>query len=79
MATLFTCTSFYVDTTWISYCHGRDRSNVLCLQFTMSHDGSGGEARSSSALREHIDQLTREAFELRRGLTQQVWLSSGAE
>jgi hypothetical protein len=34
---------------------------------------SGGEARSSSALREHIDQLTREAFELRRGLTQQVW------
>lgn len=29
--------------------------------------GAGG-----GALREHIDQLTREAFELRRGLTQQV-------
>ena len=44
------------------------------LHLTMSHDVSGGEGRSSSALREHIDQLTREAFELRRGLTQQARL-----
>jgi hypothetical protein len=51
---------------------GRCGSNVSYRQFTMDRDASGGEARSSSALREHIDQLTHEAFELRRGLTQQA-------
>jgi len=50
-----------------------DRSAAFLRELAAAAPRSGGgDARAAAALREHIDQLTREAFELRRGLTQQV-------
>lgn len=53
-----------------------DRSTAFLQELAASGPASGGEGRTAAALREHIDQLTREAFELRRGLTQQADLTS---